>query len=128
MQAINTLKEILNSGEYLWATTQAVDGSTTTSLTLQYSSSSKKIVMALDELLDLRNRLVQLFFFFFEHANNSWLKIILDASRGSQVPRYWRITHPHHRYFRGPTKDRARDWPTSRPAPSCHAFRFPESQ
>lgn len=58
MQAINTLKEILSSGEYTWATLQA-DGAITTSLTLQYSTSTKKISLALDELLDLRNRLVK---------------------------------------------------------------------
>jgi hypothetical protein len=60
MQAINTLKEILNSGEYMWSTNQAGDGTITTSLTLQYTSSTKKIGLALDELLDLRNRLVGL--------------------------------------------------------------------
>lgn len=59
MQAINTLKDILNSGEYMWSTNQGA-GAITTSLTLQYSSSSKMITMALDELLDLRNRLVSL--------------------------------------------------------------------
>jgi hypothetical protein len=43
----------------MWSTNQGA-GAITTSLTLQYSSSSKMITMALDELLDLRNRLVSL--------------------------------------------------------------------
>ena len=62
MQAINTLKDILNSGQYIWSTNKGSGDTITTSLMLQYSSSSKKIGLALDELLDLRNRLVWFLF------------------------------------------------------------------